>query len=117
MKAILIDSFTQEVKQVEYNGDFNQINQLIGSECFCIGSYFENGDVVFVDDEGLLKDPTHFFVTSTYPNPLAGRGLVVGTGKQGESKGCESTVEEIKKSIRFEDINTVAFKAKLGAYK
>lgn len=117
MKAILINSEKRQVSEVEYNGDYKEINRLIGSEVFCIGAYLPNDDCVFVDDEGLLKEPKFFFKVPSYPNPLAGNGLVLGTNGFGESTSAKSKLEELKKQILFEDINTVGFKVQLGIYK
>lgn len=103
MKAILIDPFEQTVKEVQYSGDFNQIYDLIDAQTFDVAR-IGRGDGIFVDDEGLLNAPTHFFEHSEYPSPLAGKGLIVGCDHQGESVSCKTTVEEVKAKVTFSNI-------------
>jgi hypothetical protein len=87
MKAYLIDPFARTVTQVEYSGDYKEISALIGCQLFDAVRIGANGDTIFVDDEGLLNGPTEFFKHSSYPSPLAGKGLVLGTDDEGESVG------------------------------
>jgi len=78
MKAYLIDPAVQEIKEVWFDGDYRSITSLIDADLFTIGRFDENGDGVFVDDEGLFKDNQSFFQIEGYPQPLAGKGLVLG---------------------------------------
>lgn len=78
MRAYLIDPAARSVTPVTRNGDWRQINELIGCDTFT-SVCLENGDVVYVDDEGLLKEPTDFFLIEGCTPPLAGKGLLVGT--------------------------------------
>lgn len=117
MKAFLIDSKNQEIKEVEHNS-WRDIAPFLGCSMFTVGAYLPNGDCIYVDDEGLLCQPEHFFVVPTYPTPLAGNGLVVGsTPRSGDSIDAKSTIEELKKMVRFEDINTVGLKIQMGIYQ
>ena len=103
MKAILINPFEQSVTEVEYSGDFRDIYKLIDAQCFDCAR-ISRMDGIFVDDEGLLNAPTHFFEHSEYPSPLAGKGLIVGCDNRGESQSCQTTVEEVKAKVTFSNI-------------
>ena len=85
MKAFLIDPAKQTVSEIEFYGDWREINRLIGSETFDCVTINGKGDVVFVDDEGLLKGLDRFFSVQGYPEPLVGRGLVLGCDAEGET--------------------------------
>jgi len=76
MRAILIDPFTRTIKEVDYNGDYRQIYTFIGADCFDLVSH-RVGDI-YVDDEGLMKEETAFFHIQDYPQPLAGKALILG---------------------------------------
>ena len=103
MKAILIDPFEQTVKEVDYSGDFRDIYKLIDAECFDCAR-IKGRDGIFVDDEGLLNAPTHFFEHSEYHSPLAGKGLIVGCDEEGESADCKTTLDEVKAKVTFSNI-------------
>ena len=88
MKAYLIDSETKTITPVDYNGDYKTIYTHIGCDLFDI-VYAESGGhriSVFVDDEGLLNNPQHFFMLDGWAQPLAGNGLVLGdVDEEGET--------------------------------
>lgn len=97
MKAILIDAARQEVREIEIS-DWRDITKAIGWDCrlFTVATELENGDSLFVDDEGLINGTEHFFITEYYPHPLAGNGVILGCNEDGESQNCKSTIDEIK---------------------
>lgn len=103
MKAILIDPFEHSIKEVEYSGDFRQIYELIGAECFDVVR-ISHEDSIFVDDMGLMNNPTHFFIHEGYLSPLAGKGLVLGCDENGDSISPVTTVEEVKSKVKFANI-------------
>jgi hypothetical protein len=78
MKAILINSSDRTITAVEYDG-LGGLQALIGGsiETACM---WPNGDVLYVDEEGLYKPQTGAFQISARPDgqPLVGRGVVVG---------------------------------------
>jgi hypothetical protein len=102
MLAYLIDPFARTITEVEYSGDYKQIYDLIDCECYDCCRINKEGDAIFVDDEGLLHDrPQAFFLHADYPNPLAGKGLVLGCDRQGESVAPHTTLEELKRKVSF----------------
>lgn len=86
MRAILIDPETREVSEVEIDPtSLDDYYRLIGCDCFTAVTIDDQGTTVYVDDEGLFKGPSVFFLIKGYPQPLAGRGLVVGTDAEGNT--------------------------------
>lgn len=113
MKAILIDPFEQTIKEVEYSGDWKQICELIGAECFDTAR-ISRTDSIFVDDCGLLNNPTHFFQHQDYHSPLAGKGLILGCDSEGESISPKTTVEEVSRKVTFATLLQIQFAQLLG---
>ncbi len=103
MKAILINPFDQTVTEVDYSGDYKQIYTLIGADTFDCAR-ISSGDGIFVDDNGLLTGPTHFFQHAEYGQPLAGKGLIVGCNAEGDSVDCVATLEETRAKVTFATI-------------
>ena len=107
MRAILINPFTQTIEEVDYSGDYKDIYSLIECDLFTT-VYLPNtsDDTLFVDDEGLYVENQRFFKIDGFEQPLAGRGLLLGTDKEGDSVDCMSTVEEVKAIVSWEKDGT-----------
>jgi len=103
MKAIFIDAKNRLVQKVE--GDFNdykEINKILGCSVLTYAGQLENGDTIFVDDEGLLKPCDHFFFVKGQHQPFAGNGLILGdTDDEGNSTDAKSTLTEISTNTQF----------------
>lgn len=83
-KGYLIDSTKCKIEAVEF-ADLAGLQALVGGSIE--GAYqWENGDVLYVDEEGLLKDQIlGFFAIPERPDqPLAGNGMLVGREIEGE---------------------------------
>lgn len=101
MRAILIDPFERTITEVDYNGDFHQIYNLIDAQTFDAARVNDVGDAIFVDDEGLISGKVQaFFGFRGYPQPLAGKGLLLGcTLENGESADTTYTIEEAHEHV------------------
>lgn len=85
MKAYLIDVASRTITETDYSGDYKDIYRHLGCSTFDLAR-IDEGDGIFVDDEGLLKGPVYnFFAIRGYTQPLAGKGLVLGSDAEGES--------------------------------
>lgn len=108
MKAILIDPETQTITEVEYSGNYKDIYKLTGCDCFTVVG-IEDGNGIFVDDEGLFNDPRYFFLYNGYDQPLAGKGLILGTNEEGDSVDCTLTVDYIREKVKFIELSLMGF--------
>ena len=106
MKSILIDVFNKEIREVDYSGDFQDIYKLIECSCFTIATV-DDKNVLYVDDEGLLNNPKHFFKYEGYHQPLAGNCLILGDNGMGESADTTLTVQEVEDKVTFIEHDTV----------
>ena len=109
MKAYLINSETKTITPVDYNGDYKTIYTHIGCDLFDI-VYAESGGhriSVFVDDEGLLNNPQHFFMLDGWADPLAGNGLVLGDAdEEGETLAAPDDLD-LSPTITFLSLQQV----------
>lgn len=101
IKAILIDPFEMIVSEVFYGGDLENIYELIEAKPFTVASFGADGDGIFVDDEGLFRQGQRFFKFDGYPQPLAGKGLILGSDESGESISPAITLEAVQTSVRW----------------
>lgn len=112
LKAILIDVYSETIKEVEVikcNGNhLDSINEHIGCSYFtCVR--IDNQNSIFVDDEGFLRlnQSSKFFIYDGYPQPLTGNGLIIGNNSQGDSIDTTLSIEEISKKITFLNLKQV----------
>jgi hypothetical protein len=114
-KAFLIDPFAQTITEVDHPGGLQSIYAL--TQCDIIqGVYLDNGDCIYVDEEGLLRDiEQRFFTIDGFAQPIAGRGLVVGSSEDGETVAPKTTLSELKGMIgwvrpdlRLDRIDTIS---------
>jgi hypothetical protein len=75
---------------------------LIGNGCDTIeiATYLEKDDVVFVDEEGLLKQNEHFFDIGAH-QPFAGNGVIVGPEVGEFATDVQISVEEVRRRVKF----------------
>ena len=98
--AILVDPFAHTISSVKVD-DFTDIQKHIGCDCFTTVR-FDERNTAFCDDEGLLNgtEKAVRFVDEVYPQPLAGRVLILGDGFGGESTDCTHTGEEVRAKVK-----------------
>jgi len=107
-KAILIDSAAREVREVEVSGGLGEIQEAVGGYIEA-AFYHPKGDVLFIDEEGLLKAQAHFFryAPRADPQPLGGNGIIIGAEKydaNGEFAGNDDvsvSVDEVRGLVQF----------------
>ena len=122
MIAYLIDPFVLQttdgviamtgtpcITEIEHNGDFRQIYELLSHPTHIVdtfqGVYLPDEDVIYVDDEGLFKGSDSWWLLHGFPNPIRGRGLVLGTDDQGDSTSPNISIETLRRNIRIGSAN------------
>lgn len=106
--AILIDAENRTIKPVKMDDEKEALPQFYGFlKCDVIDAVrFESRDNTgWVDDEGLLKGAQDFFyLPSFYPQPIAERMLITGTGWNDEGDFLQDVtikIDDLEKDIRW----------------
>ena len=107
MKAYLIDPFAKTVSEVQYNGDYKTIYNLISSDNIKVDTFTcveinDQSDTIYVDDEGLNKNLNQQAFFMFNGTPLAGKGLVLGTDEEGDSQSPTITLQELMTENKIE---------------
>lgn len=105
MKDFLINAEARTITEVEVPVGYKNIYPFLGEgvDMFQCVDISTNGDTIYVDEEGLLKPQSNFFLYKGYNQPLAGNGLVLGTTDAGETVSVKAKLETIKKNVQFMD--------------
>ena len=106
IKAVFINTDEAKISHVDIPVDakYHEYWQAIYKLCgWDIGTMVQirRGNMIIVDDEGLLKDPKRGFQVTDYPDPLAGNAVIVGPEKNELVTDCNLTNEEIKAIIKI----------------
>ena len=80
---------------------YEWISRLIGARMFTFVRLYENGDGVYIDDEGLYADQRFFWIHKNYPQPLVNKGLFMGTDAEGNSVPPQTSLTQFEKDVKF----------------
>ena len=109
MRALKIDVEKKSVEEVEVNGLIDLQKAVDGY--ICQATRFPLHDILYVDDEGLLKTPKLFFsvFVSDFPAPrvFAGNGILVGGTEEGDSAPCKLSLDVLKEITSFYTLEEV----------
>ena len=105
-KAFMVDPFDQSTSTVDLAVD--DYGSILGSskaviDCNTIDIITLNDKhMAIVDDDGLLRNETRFSKLAEYPQPLAGKLLILGYDEDGESCSVDNDyVKELRKTTTF----------------
>jgi hypothetical protein len=99
-KVLVIDAERQEIRE-QYVSCLEDMQLIVGG-LICHALETENGDCIFVNDEGLLMKPQSFFYYQGAEAPFAGSGYLTGPAdEEGYETDVQTTVEELREKITF----------------
>lgn len=108
MKAYKIDTVKQEVYEVDVatysEGNDNQLNaiyRLMECNMIEVGVRLPNGDFIYVDEEGRLREQTLGYFSLAGGEALCGHGLVFFAGPEGEDFSPVTPIEDIRRLVQF----------------
>jgi hypothetical protein len=100
MRAIVIDAKKQQVYEQDIRGSLKCLQQIVGGYIE-LATHIDDEHDLFVDEEGLLKQPEHFFEYEGAHQPFAGNGVIVSHDDEGETKGAKLSLEEVRARVTF----------------
>lgn len=114
LRGVLIDPTDQTVKEV-FVDPYPAWKTLLGCDDINAVNIARNEDTgametIWVDGEGLLHHPEGpFFMFDIYPQPLQGKGLVLGTDQAGETISSVLPVNVIAQHVSFPNVRFTHF--------
>jgi hypothetical protein len=105
MKAFLIDPERQVILPITIADTLEAMYELIGCDLVEPVRLNQQGDTVWVDEEGLLKpDPRHFFrIVSAdgVGTELAGKGIVTGSTPDGNNRDAQLSFQRLAAMVQW----------------
>lgn len=106
-RVILIDPAARSIVELESEVSNASMHELIGAEAldhFRLASFENDGhiDMGWVDDGGLSRgQPVHAFLLPTAKDPIAGKCLIVGADRRGETCDCRMPIEILQQDVTW----------------
>jgi len=115
MRGILINPWTKEITEVQLKSELSEFYRLLTNplgpkvELMDTAFAWRNGDVLWVDDEGLLKPRNRCFKINvrTDRQPLAGNGLIVGCTREGANQDAQTMLTDLQTQVEWTNLITV----------
>jgi hypothetical protein len=112
VRAILIDPFACTVADVELDASYlADVHRQLSHEVHPVRSLalaycplLRVGEAIYVDNQGSLESPARFFRIAGLEPPLAGKGLILGTDKDGNTITASSSLELITAAVTFAEM-------------
>jgi hypothetical protein len=95
--AIHIDAINQKVEMIRIEPKLQSYYNLL-KVSMIEGAYGApwKGDVLYIDEEGLINETEHSFYIEGAPQPYFGSGIIVGGTRTGNDCSCRTILEELK---------------------
>jgi hypothetical protein len=106
-RAILIDPEARRITELEIEVTVAALHELIGAETldnFRLAFFDEDRhvDMGWVDDGGLSRGlPIHAFLFPRAKDPVAGKCVIIGANRMGETTSCRIPVEILRQDVTW----------------
>jgi hypothetical protein len=107
MRAIVINAQERTVSEVEIKGSLKSLQSVVGGLIAPVYEGLGSKHHAYVNDEGLLNNPQHFFMLKGGYQPLAGNGVILGTTDDGNEADCTLALDWVKERVAFMDVRAV----------
>jgi hypothetical protein len=108
MRAIIINAEERTIIEPEIDGSLKSLQKIVGGLIDPVYPGLEGTDHhCYVNDEGLLNSPQHFFMLKDGHQPLAGNGVILGTTDDGNEAPCTLPLDWVKERVTFMDLQAV----------
>lgn len=108
MRAIIINAEERIVSETEIEGSLGSLQEIVGGLIDPVYPGLEGtGHHCYVNDEGLLNNPQHFFMLRDGHQPLAGNGVILSTTGDGDEAPATLPLHWVKERVTFMDLQAV----------
>lgn len=94
IRVIHLDSVNRHIHELMIDNTLSALQELVGGYIERVpGS--SNECSIWCDEEGLIKGLEYGFLWPSYPNPIAGNGVITGVSKNGDTKSVGIKLEDV----------------------
>lgn len=107
MRAIVINAKDRTVNETEIDGSLESLQQIVGGMIEPVTPGLDGNHHCYVNEEGLLEQPQHFFMFKDGHQPLAGNGVILALSDDGEEAPCTLPLDWVTDRVTFMDLAAV----------
>lgn len=104
MRAIVINSADRTITETEIDGSLPSLQQIVGGLIEPVTQGLDGLHHCYVNEEGLLDDPQHFFMFKDGHQPLAGNAVILAETDDGGEAPCSLSLDWVKDRVTFMDL-------------
>ena len=107
MRAIIINAEVRTITETEIDGSLKSLQQIVGGLIEPVSQGLDGDHHCYVNEEGLLDQPQHFFMFRDGHQPLAGNGVILSSTEDGDEAPCTLLLDWVKERVTFMDLAAV----------
>ena len=105
MRAIVINSEDRTITETDLDGSLESLQQIVGGMIEPVTQGLDSSHHCYVNEEGLLDHPRHFFMFQGGHQPLAGNGVILSLTGDGDEAPCTLPLEWVEERVGFMDMH------------
>ena len=105
MRAIVINAKDRTITEIEIDGSLESLQRIVGGLIEPVTQGLDGTHHCYVNEEGLLDHPRHFFMFRGGHQPLAGNGVILALTEDGEEAPCTLPLEWVAERVSFMDVH------------
>lgn len=107
MRAIVINSEDRTITETDLDGSLESLQRIVSGLIEPVTQGLDGIHHCYVNEEGLLDHPQHFFMFKGGHQPLAGNGVILALTGEGEEAPCTLPLEWVAERVSFLDLHAV----------
>jgi hypothetical protein len=104
MRAIIINAQDRTISETDIDGSLKSLQHIVGGLIETVYDGLYDNHHCYVNEEGLLDQPQHFFMFKDGHQPLAGNGIILASTQDGDEAACNLTLDWVKERVTFMDL-------------
>ena len=107
MRAIIINAQDRTITETDIDARLETLQQIVGGMIEAVTYGLDDNHHCYVNEEGLLEHPQHFFMFEGGHQPLAGMGIILSLTDDGDEAPCTLSLSWVEERVRFLDVAAV----------
>lgn len=104
MRAIIINPEDRTITETDIDGSLKSLQQIVGGLIEPVYQGLDEPHHCYVNEEGLLDNPQHFFMFKDGHQPLAGNGVILSWTNNSYQAPCTLPLDWVKERVTFMDL-------------